>query len=683
MNHRLTDRPAWSLAPARLAAAFCLLLASGCAEKNLRPVAPGLAGAAPAASTFTPPVNPAPSVPAAASGTAPSAVSQPAPGSQQDLRAAYVRAQPTGPQRAGPEPAALTNPVRRVAYQAAEPESPTNTLREGSSLREDLPGPPGRRSVIQFPKKPGDESDRVQLISRNDRVWLTAQDVPIALILSMIAERHNLNIVSSAEVSQNISVTLSDVSLEDTLDAILGVNGYAWTRSNNILTVSDISSQNSTSPVTQGRQVRVYPLNFVSAKDVETVITGLLSPVGQVFSHETSPTDQRRTHEQIVVEDLPSYLRRIEDYLRQVDTPPKQVLVEAHVLQVSLKGDCRHGVNFQQLFKMDNTDLALAATGFASAAAPASFLRVDGGRLTGLIEALKTTTDAKTLASPKVAVLNGQEAHLQIGSKLGYLLTTTTMTSTLQSVNFLDVGVILKVTPLITDDGQILMKVMPQVSDGRINPNTNLPESNTTEVETNVMLADGEALVIGGLIKEGDSDVQNKIPFLGDIWLLGYIFKRRTVARERSEIIIMLVPRIVPDAPGCRALNPVEIERASTPLVLGPLNRVDRTEWEAEFPSCCHRPDSVPRPPVEHLQIQVPPAEGLSAPMAPEYEAEEVPAGPVLDGPASSRRTFDGGAGPSSYETPTGQAPDDDARGRPVADEVRRLPPTGPSVRFR
>src|SRR5690606_7175650 len=109
------------------------------------------------------------------------------------------------------------------------------------------------------------------------------------------------------------------------------------------------------------------------------------------------------------------------------------------------------------------------------------FLRIEGSHLNALIEAVKSTTDAKTLASPKVAVLNGQQAKIQIGGKLGYLVTTTTQTSTMQNVNFLETGVILSVTPVITDDNQILMHVRPEVSSGRINSDTGLPDSETTE----------------------------------------------------------------------------------------------------------------------------------------------------------------------------------------------------------
>jgi len=125
---------------------------------------------------------------------------------------------------------------------------------------------------------------------------------------------------------------------------------------------------------------------------------------------------------------------------------------------------------------------------------------VQGSDLTGLIDLLKSTNDTKTLASPKVAVLNGQQARISVGGTLGYLLTTATNTITLQNVSFLFYGVVLEVTPIITDDGQVLMKVAPQVSMARINATSKLPEGESTEVTTTVLLSEGQAIVIGGLI---------------------------------------------------------------------------------------------------------------------------------------------------------------------------------------
>ena len=193
-------------------------------------------------------------------------------------------------------------------------------------------------------------------------------------------------------------------------------------------------------------------------------------------------------------------------------------------------------------------------------------------------------------------VLNGQEARIQVGEQLGFFVTTTTQTSTLQDVQFLDVGVVLRVTPIISNDGRVVMTVKPEVSHGQINPTTTLPEEETTEVETTVMLNDGYGMVIGGLIKENDREVENKVPWLGDLAIIGRAFQQRTVKRERHEVIIALVPHIIPLGPCAEAQQQTELRRATTPLLVGPLYRADRRRWEPELldairnPVNCHHP---------------------------------------------------------------------------------------------
>lgn len=494
--------------------------------------------------------------------------------------------------------------MAQVAQVAAESQAASDIPNPTVPAAGSAAPPGGQGSAATNSKTPeeipvGDPSlrDRVQITVENDRMSLTARDAPLGAVVNLIAQQHGLNIIAAQDMSQRLTVTLNNVALTDALDALLAMNGYTWVVQRNMLVITPLDGTRKAAPMVQNRLVQVFSLNYVAALDVDKVVKGLLSPVGQSFIVQTMPTDQRRTHEQVVVEDLPYYLQRISDYIRAIDCQPRQVLVEAHVLQVTLRDDCKHGVNFEEILRVAGANVSLQTQGFGSAAAsPASLLRVEGTYLNSVIEALKTTTDAKTLASPKVAVLNGQEARIQVGGQIGYLTTTATETSAVQTVNFLDTGVILRVVPVITDTRQVLLDVKPQVSTGSINPTTGLPDTQTTEVTTKVMLADGEAIVIGGLIKELDTEVENKIPWLGDVKYIGRIFQRRTVTRERSEVIIALLPRIISDVPCQREFCPQQVERSRTPLFAGPLVRVDRTPWEPLLKSATYPVRTPPEP---------------------------------------------------------------------------------------
>ena len=433
-----------------------------------------------------------------------------------------------------------------------------------------LPSPPSETSLptgpLRIPLAGQDLARDIELSMKDGRVTLMTRNAPVQAVLNLLAEQQGLNLVAAEDVVANISVTLTNVEFNDALNAIVAIAGCTWAQNRGIILVSKIGGDSQGGPDVQGKVVQVFPLNFVSAADIEATIRGLLTPVGQVFTTQTSPTDKRKTQELVVVEDLPASVSRVTQYIQQVDVAPRQVMIEAHILQVDLKDDTRHGVDWKFLTTYMGRDLSLKSVGFTNPnASPASIFSMDGAHLDVVLEALKTTTDAKTLADPKVIVTNGQEARIQIGSKLGYFVTTTTQTSTLQNVNFLNTGVLLKVTPQISNDNRVLMNVSPEVSTGRISA-AGLPETNTTEATTTVLLENNGGMVIGGLIKENDSDTQDKVPILGDLWGIGRLFQRRSVARQRSEIIIVLIPHIAPYSPNGRMAEQTEILRATTPI---------------------------------------------------------------------------------------------------------------------
>lgn len=421
------------------------------------------------------------------------------------------------------------------------------------------------------------------------KISIVVRDAPLNEVLGALALQQGVNIVTGEDVTGKISVTLRDVTFEDALTSITAIGGFNWHLQNNIIHVTNLSAENRAAPQAQGRVVQVFPLNFVTATDVEAVAKGLLSPAGQIFSTLSSDKDNRKTRDVIVVEDLPAYIARVAEYIEQVDHPPRQVMIEAHVLQVELTDDLKHGINWTGLARLGGARFTLSTLGLAAAAAPTSTFTVNGTDLNSLIEFLETTTDAKTLAQPRVMVLNGQQARVQIGQRYGYLVTTTTQTSTLQNVNFLDVGVLLTVKPQIADDQHVLLTVKPEVSDGSINPANNLPQQNTTEVETTVMLADGQGIVIGGLIKEQDIEKQSKVPLLGDLWLMGRLFQKRNLTRQRVEIVVALIPRVVPYSPDFVKRDRFDYHRATTPLLQGALQPVDRP-WEPRLVDAVNNP---------------------------------------------------------------------------------------------
>ena len=170
----------------------------------------------------------------------------------------------------------------------------------------------------------------------------------------------------------------------------------------------------------------------------------------------------------------------------------------------------------------------------------------------------------RTLSSPRLLALEHHEAEVIIGDRKGYSVTTTINQVTTESVQFLESGVILRVTPSIDHFGRVMLDIHPEVSIGTVNPDTGIPDQTTTEVTTRVLVEDGETVFIGGLIGTSVSNDHQGVPFLEDIPLLGYLFASENPRAKNTETIVMIKPQI--------------IQHDNYQLLTRPRNRIEKFE---------------------------------------------------------------------------------------------------------
>jgi len=437
-----------------------------------------------------------------------------------------------------------------------------------------LPQPSPQLGIAESaPERPAGELKWYEQGSTGS-ISLHADRVALGDVLRLVSTRNNLNLVLGQGVNGEVTLSLQNATLEEVLDAATGVCGASWNRQGNLLFVTMVESAMQVNPRIQGRVVKVFPLNFVSAIDVQKVAEGLLSPAGQAFIVESDSADPSKTQETLVVEDLPESIARIAAYVSEIDQAPRQVLIEAHILQVLLDEGNRHGVNLNPLLRVGTGSITFATLGFANEEAQSGMkISVDGTDIQSIVELIQTCTDSRTLASPKVLAINRQESNIQIGKRLSYLTTTTTQTAAVQTVQFLDTGVVLRVTPIISEDNQILMQISPKVSGGQLNAETDLPEEESTELSTAVLLPDGGGVIIGGLIKEENFDSESRVPGLSRIPLIGFLFKRVEKIQRKSEIIVALVARIQSQPEAMRVHEHLEMQKAVPPYASIELSR--------------------------------------------------------------------------------------------------------------
>jgi hypothetical protein len=160
------------------------------------------------------------------------------------------------------------------------------------------------------------------------------------------------------------------------------------------------------------------------------------------------------------------------------------------------------------------------------------------------LDALIQANKAHVLASPSITTLNGKEARIIIGERYPYFEKTQTTTGTIQSTKFADIGTTLRVVPRVSPDGWITMTVHPEVSSLTAALDAG-PRISTREADATIRVKDGETIVIGGLIRREDNRINGKMPIIGDIPLLGWLFKKSSADLSTTELVVFITPRIV------------------------------------------------------------------------------------------------------------------------------------------
>jgi len=275
-------------------------------------------------------------------------------------------------------------------------------------------------------------------------------------------------------------------------------------------------------------------------------------------------TADERSNE-ILVRVFPGRRDEVEKVIRSLDVPTKEVLIEARVLQVVLSPSYDLGVDITApITHAGKNQLTLASTalGEASSTEPtnlaSNFGRIAVGtfnanQFTAALRAQQQVSDTKILSSPQILVTNNEEAKIHIGDTVPYIVATTNGTGqnaiTSDDVRFVDVGLKLSVIPTINDDGMVTMKLTPEISEvvAKVTSSegSTIPQVNKTEVETSVMVKDGQTIVMAGLRSQNKVHTKLGIPGLMDIPWIGGAFSRTSDTLNNSEIVILITPHIV------------------------------------------------------------------------------------------------------------------------------------------
>ena len=428
------------------------------------------------------------------------------------------------------------------------------------------------------------------------------QDTTVQQALRILGQRYQKNIVPSPKVDGVLSFTrLYDVTFDEAMEAILGPN-LKYEQVGQLTKVYTKDEYKQIKEDTDRMVHRLFTLYYVTAQEAEKLIKPVLSTNAKVVASTAAEKeiagggsggagatgglggggggDSPAQNDTIVVYDFPENIQRAEAVIEELDRRPKQVLVEATILSARLAEGMEFGVNMNFLagVPLEGTSTvaqsvsegaavettnneqgileqvhSLAAgtpvetSGFATLAGTGLRVGVRSGDFTAFISAVESVTDVTVLANPKILAVNKQEGSVLIGRNLGYRSSTTISAggvATEGEVKFLQTGTQLVFRPYIGDDGYIRMDIYPKDSTAELNSD-GVPDETTTELRTNIVVKDGETIVLGGLFRDVVSTTRNQIPLLGDIPIIGALFRGTNDVVQREEVIILLTPHIV------------------------------------------------------------------------------------------------------------------------------------------
>ena len=315
---------------------------------------------------------------------------------------------------------------------------------------------------------------------------------------------------------------------------------------------SDISTISRVLPT----ETKVFELNYAKVDVIQAEVTAALTPsVGSIRTDVRTNT--------FVITDLPHKLEEIGTILTAFDRKTREVFIEAKIIQVTLSDAYKWGIDWDRLFTASQaggisgfsitpeSDMSL---GLNDTFGKLTLARTGTNKLNFVLEALATIGETKILSNPHIATEEGKEASINVITKQPYSETTTTTTdaATTESTDFtfVDVGVKLNVTPTINKDGYISMLIKPEVSSiisffPSETADQRVPVIETSNAESTVLIKDGTTIIIAGMIKDIKSKSTNKVPVLGDVPVVGHLFKNNTDTVSRTETIVFLTPRII------------------------------------------------------------------------------------------------------------------------------------------
>ena len=407
------------------------------------------------------------------------------------------------------------------------------------------------------------EETFAEKVYSGEKISLVFDDADIRKIFNLIGEVSDMNIIVAEEVKGTISLRLIDVPWDQALDLVMETKELGMLQAGNVVRIlpkKQIRSMNE-SKFTAARAMEklenlsteVIPVSYTDLKNIE-------KPVKEILTERGNVTLDNR-NKQIIVTDVPSVLGEVKTLVKILDTPERQVMIEARIVEASSTFSRQLGVkwgnSYTNVAEEVSFDVGLGGSflipppvagsvGSAGLGSGFSFGNVFGINNLTLdlrISALESAGHGKIISKPRVATLNGETAKIAQGTSIPYSTVSDEGTKT----EFIDANLELLVTPVINPDNTIILEIKATNNQpSSESPDlSSAPSIDKKEAQTKILVRDGETTVIGGIFVENETSSQTGVPLLMSVPVLGHLFKSTSKSVDRREMLIFITPKIL------------------------------------------------------------------------------------------------------------------------------------------
>ena len=410
-----------------------------------------------------------------------------------------------------------------------------------------------------------------------EKLSLNFQNVEVRAVLQVIADFTGLNIITSDTVGGSLTLRLKDVPWDQALDIILQAKGLSKRKSGNVVLIapSDELATKEKLALEASQQIselealrtESFQLSYTKAADVQSLIT---NKDQNILSKRGRATSDGRTNT-LFVNDTPTKLDEVRKLIAQLDVPVRQVMIEARIVIADDKFSRELGAKFGFIASANSNgrnygvapDLnASAAVAGGSLTAPVipnvnlpvagaagtiglSILNIANGNLVSLeLSALETDGRGKVVSSPRIITADKRKATISQGTEIPYQTQSSSGGTTTQ---FKAAVLSLDVTPQITPDDKVIMDIEIKKDSESGRSANGVPIIDVRNVRTQILVENGETAVLGGIFEQSTTTNVTKVPLLGDIPLIGNLFKRTQRSDNKTELLVFITPRIIKD----------------------------------------------------------------------------------------------------------------------------------------